>query len=454
MADNPLQAVLRRVRRAAGVAAAAGHEDRQLLERFLRGRDEAAFAALVRRHGPLVLGVCRRLLRDPHDCDDAFQATFLVLLRKAASLRRRELLAGWLHGVARRTALKARAGRARRQAREGQAPALPEAEPAGEVAGRRELRAVLDDEVGRLPARYRLPVVLCYLEGVTFAEAARRLGWPAGTVAGRLARARALLRRRLTRRGVTLSAAGVAAALSPEAPAAVPAALLGATVRAGLLVAAPGAAAGAVSPSVMVLTKGVLKTMFLIKLKTTVAILLAACGAGAGLWVAAHARLAAEQPGPAAKVVPQERKPVPKKEAAPAPEVPEEDVKMAILDDAKVKALLDAHPGGDKMKTLLKDCYEAAHTEVRTRYQQYLAGRGTLDILTGAFLRLLEAEKELSDKKPDRIAAREHHLQRVKQIEEIVQAQYQAGRASLADHAQARFWRLQAEIWVEREKGK
>jgi RNA polymerase sigma factor (sigma-70 family) len=177
-----------------------GWSDRRLLERFTAGQDGEAFAVLVRRHGPTVFGVCRRVLGDRHDAEDASQVTFLVLARKAASLDRPELLAHWLYRVAYRTAAKARARAARRRESEKQA-AFTQAMGAMPEEARRELRAVLDDELNRLPEKYRGPLVLCYLGGQTNGEAARLLGRPAGSMSGLLARGRALLRDRL---GVTV----------------------------------------------------------------------------------------------------------------------------------------------------------------------------------------------------------------------------------------------------------
>jgi len=171
--------------------------DRALVERWVAGADPSALEVLVRRHGEMVIGVCRRMLGDTPDADDAFQATFLILVRKAKSLDRPEQVAGWLHRVALRVARKARADRARRQMREVAivdlaAPTRPE-----DV---QILRQELDEELDRLPEKYRLPIVLCELEGHTLEEAAQLLGWPKGTVAGRLSRGRDLLRRRLSRR--------------------------------------------------------------------------------------------------------------------------------------------------------------------------------------------------------------------------------------------------------------
>jgi RNA polymerase sigma factor (sigma-70 family) len=174
--------------------------DSELLERFAQRHEEAAFAALLRRHGPMVLSVCRRVLRSSHDAEDAFQATFLVMVEKAHRLRKPELLGNWLYGVAYRTALHARQRAARRGEREREAAAmLSEASSDPEIESR-ELRRVLDEELHRLPQKYRAPLVLCYLEGKTNQEAARSLGWPSGSISYRLARGRELLRRRLQAR--------------------------------------------------------------------------------------------------------------------------------------------------------------------------------------------------------------------------------------------------------------
>jgi RNA polymerase sigma factor (sigma-70 family) len=242
-----------------------GQTDGQLLGQFLAQRDEAAFAALVRRHGPMVLGVCRRVLGNADDADDAFQATFLILVRKADSLRARAVLGDWLHGVARRTALNARRLAARQRARE-QVLARPEAQGEGV---RDDWLPLLDEELSRLPEKYRLPIVLCDLEGRTRREAAEQLAWPEGTVAGRLARGRALLARKLTRHGQALSAGSVAAVLAQNAvSASVPAELVRSTgMAARLFAAGTGAASGVISAQVAALTEGVVRAMFLTKVK-------------------------------------------------------------------------------------------------------------------------------------------------------------------------------------------
>ncbi|HKA08235.1 MAG TPA: sigma-70 family RNA polymerase sigma factor [Gemmataceae bacterium] len=176
--------------------------DAELIDHFVTRRDHNAFAVLVRRHGPMVFGVCRRVLRDPHDAEEAFQVTFLVLVRKAGSLRQPERLANWLYGVASRVAHKAKLSTSRRDAHERSAARSTFVAPVTVGPDGAELRAVIDEEMVALPEKYRAPLVLCYLEGLTNEDAARRLGWPTGSMSYRLARGRELLRRRLARRGL------------------------------------------------------------------------------------------------------------------------------------------------------------------------------------------------------------------------------------------------------------
>ena len=214
--------------------------DESLLEQYLSEegvQSQEAFKALVERHGPMVLGICRHVLNQHQDAEDAFQATFLVLARKGGSIRNRRVLAGWLHEVAHRIAVKARASAVRRRTLERQgmamAPVVIESDSPDQAVAWNELRPVLHAEVERLPERYRIPVILSYLEGKTNEEVAALLHWPVGTVKGRLSRARDLLRSRLVRRGLTLSAAFLMTALSQGTVFAevVPADLVNRTVR-------------------------------------------------------------------------------------------------------------------------------------------------------------------------------------------------------------------------------
>ena len=251
-----------------GVAGPLG--DSELLEQFVSGSEEvaeAAFTALVDRHGAMVLGVCRRVLGNRHAAEDAFQATFLVLARKAPAIARREQLASWLHGVARRAAMDARARAARQHAREKRLGITSPVERMDEIQ-KSELRSVLDEELAGLPERHRAAIVLCELEGLSRREAAGRLGVSEGTLSSRLARAKIRLRDRLTRRGLALSAAALASALAQDAEAlCVPASLADSTIRGATLVATGSSLTGVASTSVITLTEGVLKAMLLSKLK-------------------------------------------------------------------------------------------------------------------------------------------------------------------------------------------
>jgi RNA polymerase sigma factor (sigma-70 family) len=276
MATKQTSTILQHARRAALSQDGAGLTDAELLGCFVEHRDEGAFAALVRRHGPMVWGVCRRLLNQ-QDAEDAFQATFLVLVRKAAAVVPRGMVGNWLYGVAHQTALHARRTAARRKARERQVADMPEPAVVEQELWN-DLQPLLDQELSRLPDKYRAVLVLCDLESLTRKEAAQQLGCPEGTIAGRLARARAMLARRLTQRGIAVSSGALAAVLAQNAASAcVPAAVLSSTIKvAGLAVAAKVAVTGAISVEVARLTEGVLKTMLLRKLMTAAIVLLVA----------------------------------------------------------------------------------------------------------------------------------------------------------------------------------
>ncbi len=269
-----------------GAGTVAALSETQLLERFLSRGDGAAFEAILARHGPMVLGVCRRILDDPHDVDDAFQTTFLILVKNARSIRGRDALGPWLHGVARRVAVRARVNARRRGLRErtGLDPSLfGVANPSGNPVETRESLALLDDELQRLPNRYRTAVVLCDLQGQTHEEAAERLSCPVGTVKSRLARGRDRLRDRLARRGLAPAA---------FAPHLVPPELMNQTTRAAL--------GTSISPSVASLLKGVLWTMTLAKLRLAAIALLAVGFTVACAWTFAP-RARAQAPKETAK---------------------------------------------------------------------------------------------------------------------------------------------------------
>lgn len=298
--------------------------DGMLLEKFSSGHDAQAFAELVRRHGPMVLGVCRRVLHDGHEAEDACQATFLVLARKAAGLRRDRSLSNWLYTVAHNLAVNARVSSARRRAHEKEAAIMVERQ-ADDVAGLPELRAVLDAELSLLPAKYREPLVLCYLEGMTHEAAARALGWPSGSMAKRLDHACALLRQRLTRRGIGVSTALLSTLFAETARADMPPALLDQISAAATAFALGGGSATTlISARTAAYAEGILHTMTMTKLKVAAALLmcLGILGTGAGL-LAQHVLAdpsAAVEAAPAAANMPPAR---PAAEAPPAAAVVE-----------------------------------------------------------------------------------------------------------------------------------
>jgi RNA polymerase sigma factor (sigma-70 family) len=361
MARRSLSLVLRHLRTAVGRQPGAGTTDADLVERFVVQRDEAAFELLVWRYEGLVRGVCRRVLRSEEEVEDACQATFLTLACRAATIGRRQCLSGWLHQVAFRIALRARAGLARRRRheqaagehrlRQGQSGSARE-----ESCG--DLRSVVDEEVGRLPEKYRVPIVLCYFEGKTNEDAALQLGCPTGTVVTWLARARRQLRARLARRGVGVGDGALAALLTwSDAPRQTPPAFVPATVKAALRFAEDRAAAGLVATRVALLARGTLHAMLLKRLQTAGTILLALCLAGAGSAVLAYGRWAPETPPrtPNRELVlgPQAARPEP----AAAPELPvqaaeppaarageEEEVIPAREDRPKVPKVLVQRP--------------------------------------------------------------------------------------------------------------
>ncbi len=254
MATKAADTMLRSVRALAAGLVAEGESDQELLDRFVRERDEVAFAGLVERHGPMVLGVCRRALGDEHLAEDVFQATFLTLARNAATIRERSSLSGWLHGVALRLARKATVAAARARRKD----ARPASEPDGPAAGAswREVRQILDDELAKLPEQYRLPLVLCYLEGRSREEAAAELGCEPGRLKGLLERGRERLRARLIRRGLAPAAVSALMLTETALAAPVPPLLAVATARVVLSSTTNGLASCGASAAVRSLVEG------------------------------------------------------------------------------------------------------------------------------------------------------------------------------------------------------
>jgi RNA polymerase sigma factor (sigma-70 family) len=319
MAARAIHSIIRYVR---GLAEAADHRalsDRQLLARFVREQDEAAFAVLVRRHGPLVFGACRRALPDPNDAEDVFQATFLILAQKAGVVGWRESAAGWLLQTSLLLARKARHRAMVRRQRETLLPDVPD-RAVGASGPMPESRSVLDEELARLPEKHRAVVVLCYVEGLTQDEAARQLGCGKGVVRGRLERSRDLLRRRLERRGLC-PATGALMVLLTEAAGPVPAALLKTTAHVAALFAANRTPTALVSASALSLVQGALRSMMLHKVKLLGAGVLALALMTGGVVVLDRAQ--ADDPAPA--------------KAEPAPKATPSADRPALTDDARQK---------------------------------------------------------------------------------------------------------------------
>jgi RNA polymerase sigma factor (sigma-70 family) len=390
MATEQLGPVVRRVGRAVRVLGAAGLTDGQLLEHFIARRDEAAFEALVARHGPMVFGACLRLLRDRDEAEDAFQATFLVLVRKAASVLPREMVAHWLYGVACQTAVRLRSAAAKRRRRERPMPDVPE--PASEPRDAWEdLGPVLDRELSRLPERYRAPVVLCDLEGKTRKEAARHVGCPEGTLSSRLSRARALLARRLARHGLGLSGAALGLMLARKAAAGPPAALVISTVKAAAWLAAGQAAAagGVISARAAALTEGVLKAMLLAKLRT---VLKASLGSAAVLLLVLAAVVG---PGPAPSEAAGPGPATPAAGAAPAPPAPRGRVAVfnltaVVKGHAKFKAFQEEAKADLKAYEDRIKKKQAELDDLRRRIQNAPQDKETLDAQARAAQREVE----------------------------------------------------------------
>jgi RNA polymerase sigma factor (sigma-70 family) len=412
----------------------SGLSEYQLLERYRERHDEIAFEALVARLGPMVLGVCRRMLVNPTDVEDAFQATFLVLVRRAGQLGPRDSIGPWLHGVAARVALRARAESARRHriqpvveeisARSGYGQADP---------AEREMLEVLDSELSRLPSKYRAPVVLCYLQGQTHEDAARLLNWPLGTVKGRLARARDLLRSRLTRRGLAPTTGGLAVLLSRDSSASLQRELLERTVRSSLKLALGQTTAQVVSTSVASLVEGVLTTMLVHKIRSLgFAVLISAVAlTGAGV-MARQAGTGRDRQRPRATLTEAGVASLAVqanaigKVSAPKPDLSNTD----LVTDAMRESLL---PADDPRQQFLK----AARVAWDLLLHEYASNSSvsSLDRLTAASRRLLDARMELADSPEQKISALEEHKKRIRDIARLVRGRFQGNEPFDGGHA-------------------
>jgi RNA polymerase sigma factor (sigma-70 family) len=464
MARGPLQSVVQLMRKTS-VSGGDAPPSGELLRRFVANREEAAFAGLVEEHGPMVLGVCRRVLKNRCDVEDAFQAAFMVLAAKARSISRPEMVATWLYRVAFRVALRARA----------EAGGRPERQAAREdVAAEREvadvewadLRAVLDEEIDRLPEKYRVPVVLCYFEGKTNEEAARQLGCAKGTVFSRLASARERLRNRLVRRGITLSAAIATTVFSADVlSAAVTAPLRTVTVRAALSFLSEPAMPGAASTIGTALAKGTLQTMLFTRVRTIVVVLvvLGLVGTGAGTvalqpWAGAHPRDAQPREAQPLDAQPQDRP------GGAGEQTPRKDRTADQAGIAGAQSKDQPAPGignnrgssnNARLLELLKKRRDAAQTALDTMRKRVQTGSARFD--TGSFvaaLRLLESELDLCQTPAERLKAHEGHLQRVSLMAAMIRRQHEAGLLPADDGAVADFYLLDAEIRLERAKSK
>ncbi len=320
MASGALGGTLRHLRDLFSEGTAVGLGDAQLLARYAHSNDEAAFEALVARHGPMVLATCRAILHHEHDVEDAFQAAFLVLARKARSIRAGDALGGWLHRVAYRVSIQAGAEARRRRRREAEASAMASLETT-HTEPDHDIASVIHEELDRLPDRDRLPVVLCDLEGLTYEQAAGQLRWTEPTLRHRLVKARSRLRERLTRRGVTASALGaVLAAQAAGAKAAVPAALIRSAVATAAGGTAPATAAA--------LSATIIRSMTVTKLKIGSAGILAAMAlASAGVVAVGAGAARTDEPKPAMPAPTAAKRqaaaqPVPPRDAKAQPQAP------------------------------------------------------------------------------------------------------------------------------------
>jgi RNA polymerase sigma factor (sigma-70 family) len=406
----------------------SGLSEWQLLERYLERRDELAFEAIVSRHGPMVMGVCRRILGASADVEDAFQATFLVLVRRARQLGPRDAIGPWLHGVAARVAARARSQAARRRHFE---PIGREHAAVAPVEERNEpdLGEVLDQELSRLPSKYRSPLVLCYLEGRTHEEAARALQWPVGTVKGRLARGRDLLRSRLTRRGIAPAAAVLTSMLASQAKAALERPLLARTVGASLKVAMGQSLSQVVSVSITSLTEGALTAMLINQFKWVGLAALAT-----GLTVTTAGALARQGITARSEAANDTAKATAGKAAMkkPARMPPQENAQEGVPADPRQQLV------------------HAARSAYQATWEAFRDGNASADQLYDASRQWMEAQVEGPDAPSAKAAAATAHLERMRDLlrTESDRPRSPSKAAEVARVkayvSQARFWLAQA----------
>jgi RNA polymerase sigma factor (sigma-70 family) len=430
--------IIPQLRRAMLMQGAAGLTDGQLLGWFIEDRDDTAFAALVRRHGPMVWGVCCRVLANRHDAEDAFQATFLVLVRKAASVAPREMVANWLYGVARRTALKARATAARRKSREKQCTQVPEPAVIEQgIAG--DLRPELDKSLSRLPEKYRVAIVLCDLESKTRKEAARQLGCPEGTLAARLARARTMLAKRLARHGFVPAAGSLAAVLSADvASAAVPTSVMDSTIKSvSAVTAGQVAGTGVISANVASLTEGVLRAMLFAKLRVATVLLIIGGAACVGAAVSGHVLIANAN----ATATQQEEKSTASAQFATQP-----------IENSKDGQAAGQPPPESKVRELQKERIAALKQIRADKETNVQSGTGPIEDVLQAQAAVLRAELEMceSDKETTKLLG--EIVAVAKELEKCAEQRFNAGRLPRYDLLAVKVNRLEAEIALERAK--
>jgi RNA polymerase sigma factor (sigma-70 family) len=434
-----------------------GLSEWQLLQRYLERQDEVAFEALVARHGPMVLGVCRRMLSCQNDVEDAFQATFLVLVRRARQLGPRDAIGPWLYGVASRVALRARCEAARRRRFESIQIDAAASAPANAPADL-ELAESLDQELSRLPSKYRSPIVLCYLEGQSHEEAARVLKWPVGTVKGRLARARGLLRDRLARRGLAPTMLALCRPPASDAIGSVPRELLESTVRSGLKCAIGHTTGQVVSTSIATLVEGVLTAMFFTKMQWIGAALLISALALAGAGVMAQ----------------QERKPldgaltqsvVPVTEGASTLANAGQDLAATRSPGSGPLALASAERGKSSpaarenaaLAPGLSDpegqLLQAANHAWNKVYSEYASGSGTVDRLHDVSMLLLDAQKQTATTPDETASAIRDHLDRIRSIARLRQKIPHAASTADGDNAKLLAFAAKAELELSQGAG-